>query len=119
MTLNRRGASLLAAFTILSMLTLASDSYSGQAPNPTAAAMKELSSYLARLNRLVADQIPSDFAKTQQMGKAWSFSAAVYDRILQEVTAIRDKFQTGPVRVTGFSIDLSLSPSVGIQFEFQ
>ena len=112
-------AGLMAALAILCVLTSPAGS-SAQPPNPNAATLKALSEDLARLNKLVADQVPSDFYQTKQLGKgSASLSAVAYDLILQAVIAIKDKYQTGPVRVTGFSIDISVPPSVGVQFEFR
>jgi hypothetical protein len=49
-----------------------------------------------------------------------SLTDRVYEKIVASVKAFRDRYETNPyVTVKGFSVDISVPPSVSISFEFK
>lgn len=49
-----------------------------------------------------------------------SFTERMYDKIVASIKVFRDIYETNPyVRVKGFSVDISVPPSVSISFEFK
>jgi len=62
--------------------------------------------------------VPETYSfQTQQVQSA---SDTMYQRIMDKVKRLREKYQNNPyVRVTGFSVDISVLPAVSISFEFK
>ena len=44
----------------------------------------------------------------------------IYESIMEQVSAFKEKYKQNPyIRITGFSVDVSLSPGVSVDFEFK
>ena len=119
MRLHRTNLAVLAFLSLVCVIALTSVSCSPQtvkAAVDTAALTKDV----ADLNQLVASLVPRDGQTNQFPAPATSsLSAAAWDRIFQRVSSLRDKYQAGPIRVSGFSIDFAIPPGVTLQFEFK
>jgi hypothetical protein len=57
---------------------------------------------------------------TFQAQQVQSTSDAMYQRVMDRVRGLKEKYQNNPyVRVTGFSVDITVPPAVSIAFEFK
>lgn len=67
-----------------------------------------------------AQVVPQTYFPVSTVPPDKSFTDRIYEKIVASVKVFRDTYEKNPyVRVKGFSVDISVPPSVSISFEFK